>query len=446
MNCPRNPQVYSFASGESLPASDHFASCPSCAALLARLDGIKAGLAARGAVDAVDREIAERAVERALAGSAPVAARPPARFSYALAAAFLLGAFAAGLLLLPPLDRPAPPVEPADIGLARSFTPARTLYIGWDEAWTAAWWADEEWKTLRISDTKLHRGQAPVGAAGAAALASAGAHTGWFFDPTGRRSVEIPPSPRTGSSRILDAVTAEFVGRRLVVWGVADAPPHGAVLDLASMKWTEAPEAPIEPRYRALSASTGDRLIVWGGYSGMPRVGATVRNVEAGPLSDGAMFDPAAGRWIQLPAAPRPFAYGMAAAGGRDSFAVYDPQARTALILSLPGLKWSQAASGPEAGPFPACVLAGRELFVWNGTGGVLDLSKGEWRKLPKAPIAGRALAFARVEGSRVRVWGGWSESEEFQRDAAEFDLGSWTWRKLPDAPVGVPSELHPGW
>lgn len=444
MNCPRTSQTHRFAAGEPLLDPEHFSTCPSCRSLIARFDELKSSLATRAAVDLIDREIAEQVLERSHTSPAPRPLHPPARFSYVAAAALLLGAFGAGLLLLPPIERDAG-LEPADIGLSRPHTPERTLYIGSDGAWVAAWWADEEWKTFRIDGSKLHRGLAPVGAAGVAVLDPARSYAGWFFDPASGRSVKIPPSPKSGSSQILDAIPAAVVGRRLVVWGVGDGPPHGAVLDLTAMQWNEAPEAPIAPRYRALVAPVGNRLVVWGGYSG-DRAPAVMKGVEVGPLSDGALFDPVAGQWTPLPAAPRAFTDGMAAAGGLNRFAVYDPKGRTAMILSLHGLKWIEAPGGPALEAFPACAVTDRYFFVWNGYGAMLDLSTGEWKELPDAPIPGRRLAFARVEGARIRVWGGWADDKRFLRQAAEFDMRTWSWRKLPDAPVAVPSELHPGW
>lgn len=445
MNCPRARHVYRFAAGETLPDPEHFSTCPACRSLLQRLDGFRSDLAACAAVDPTDREIADEALERSHLPPASGTRRPPSRFSNTAAAALLLGAFGAGLLLLPPSE-PDAALEPADLGLVRPQLPTRALYVGADDTWVAAWWASEEWKTFRIEKSRPHRGLAPVGAAGVAVLDPDRSYAGWFFDPASSRCVEIPPSPKSGSSRNLDAIPAAIVGRRLVVWGIGDAPPHGAVLDLATMKWSEAPEALIAPRYRALYAPVGNWLVVWGGYGGGSRATAVMTGVEVGPLSDGALFDPAAGLWTPLPAAPRSFTYGMAAAGGVDRFAVYDPKGRAAMILLLPRLKWIEAPGGPELEAFPACAVVDRYFFVWNGYGAVLDLSTKEWKELPNAPIPGRMLAFARVEGARVRVWGGWTGDGEFRPDAAEFDLGSWTWRKLPDAPVCVPSELHPGW
>jgi len=256
----------------------------------------------------------------------------------------------------------------------------------------------------------------------------------------------------------MDAIAAQFVADKLVVWGRIDSPgdenaPNGAVLDTSTMTWTQVAKAPVAPRYRCVSAAVGNRLCVWGGYGPIgPR--------HIGPLDDGATYDLASNTWDKMPDPPEPgHRYGCSGlvwndklvvfGGGRPGL-VYDPSKRTWRKMSQP-----PAGVGVQS----ACAVVGDRLFAWSGQpvggrgastdGAVYDLKTDKWEKLPDAPINPRLLAYAQPQGSGVIVWGGWLENghpPEFFTDGAAYDFTQRRWTPIPAAPGPVPYELHPGW
>jgi hypothetical protein len=114
------------------------------------------------------------------------------------------------------------------------------------------------------------------------------------------------------------------------------------------LQWGDLPPSPLDDRWGAFSAWTGDELLIWGGYAWSGGDGE-------GPRSDGAAFDGAA--WSTLPAGPLP-----------------------ALMRHNGVAAWT-----------------GDELWIVGGTGGVdgTRLSRAaaayrpatrRWRKLPAVP------------------------------------------------------------
>jgi N-acetylneuraminic acid mutarotase len=235
-------------------------------------------------------------------------------------------------------------------------------------------------------------------------------------------------------------------------------PASGAVLDAATLKWVEMPAAPVEPRFRGLTAVIGQKVLVWGGYPG--------------GFQDGAAFDAAKGTWEKLPKAPVPFCTNMVSAVWRDRFvvfggrapggqchragAVYDPAART----------WEKVKEVPiDVGVASACAVSGDRLFLWSGQAGpvaaagrgestpdgaVFNFATRRWESVPEAPLAPRQGALAHPAGTRIIVWGGWKSTPQgggtFSRDCAVYDPGKDDWQAFPDFPGKVPYQLHPGW
>jgi hypothetical protein len=105
-------------------------------------------------------------------------------------------------------------------------------------------------------------------------------------------SIANAPTPR-------DDHTAVWTGSQMIVWGGFwiksghGLTNTGAIYDVASDKWkpmstTNAPSR----RSGHVAVWTGNRMIVWGGWSGGP---------DAGTLADGGIYDPITDSWEPLP-------------------------------------------------------------------------------------------------------------------------------------------------
>jgi hypothetical protein len=103
----------------------------------------------------------------------------------------------------------------------------------------------------------------------------------------------LPTAPIPGRSKAMTAWT----GQQLLVWGgMTDKgvfPADGAAYDADTRTWQKLPTGPLSGRTDAVTVWTGDKLFLWGGKSGVPYL-------------DGALYDPATRRWTDLPAAPLP--------------------------------------------------------------------------------------------------------------------------------------------
>jgi N-acetylneuraminic acid mutarotase len=196
------------------------------------------------------------------------------------------------------------------------------------------------------------------------------------------------------------------------------------------------------------------KLYIWGGYG--PGFDPT-RPKAAGPLADGAVYDPARNSWEKLPDAPVKFGevgYGMVWAVWRDRFVLFGGRKQRTGAIYDPGTRnWEKIAEAPfDVGVLSACAVNGDRLFLWSGyaeackNGAVYDFVKKEWKRIPEAPIALRGLTYAQPVGNKVVVWGGWRPPKTFLRDGAVFDLDKETWERIPDLPGDVPFALHPGW
>jgi hypothetical protein len=118
-----------------------------------------------------------------------------------------------------------------------------------------------------------------------------------------------------------------------------------------------------------------------------------------------AKFDPAVGRWEQLPPAPTPrSSHDVAVVGDR--------------LYLLGG--WEQR---------------GKEKSVWPSHADVLDLSAPEkgWTKLEQ-PFVRRALIVT-TRGHEVFVIGGFDDNNQSQLDVDVLDTRTGTWRKGPPLP-----------
>lgn len=199
-------------------------------------------------------------------------------------------------------------------------------------------------------------------------------------------------------------------------------------------QWEQLPPSPLDARWGAFSASTGDELLIWGGYGW---------GSDEGPRSDGAIYDGTG--WSELPDSPLPAlarTNGVAAwtgdelwivggTGGDDGrtpvreAAAYSPATRT----------WRELPSVPE--PISGGAWTGDQLVVvaagTDGPRGVYTLQAdgGKWGELgtlPPPSAADNSDLHVLAADSRVAVVG---LGDIFVRDLSS-DASDWQ-------DVGVP-------
>ena len=183
----------------------------------------------------------------------------------------------------------------------------------------------------------------------------------------------IAPSPIEARSQ----PAAVWTGSQMLVWGGVsgqqqDLHGDGAAYDAVHDFWQRLPDSPLSPRSGMAAVWTGTRMFVWGGYD---RLGGGQSHVAG----DGAMYDPATGRWTRIassPLSPRAGATAVWAAGrvvvlgGRPAVltdtdrafldaAAYDPVTdRWTALPALP-LPAGQTPANPTA------VAAGDAVYAW---------------------------------------------------------------------------------
>ncbi len=223
--------------------------------------------------------------------------------------------------------------------------------------------------------------------------------------------------------------TASWTGQNVLLWGgrsqgYAPCDPIcglGAKFDPASKQWEPLPtENGPGARERAASAWTGNRWIVWGGYT----YDGTTRDAPYVPRSDGAVYDPTTETWEEIPSVGAPQAlrepqlawtgskllvwgFTLPEGGGACEKAggLYEPESKTWTLMNMEGaprhcgqtLSWT-----------------GTEAIVWGSdadgepTGGRYDPAANRWNpmNLDGAPIA-RAGNMAPWTGEDMLVFGG---------------------------------------
>lgn len=203
--------------------------------------------------------------------------------------------------------------------------------------------------------------------------------------------------------------TATWAGDRLVVWGGQDQDSmritaDGAAYDPTTEDWAEIPAAPIEPRWGHEAVWTGEQLLVWGGSEGPDHL--------AECFADGARYDPDAGEWTAVPAAPGGARCGSSVAWSGDELLIFG----------------GYASNPPQPGDR-------------HDDGVAYDPEADEWRELPAAPIGPRASAAAAWTGDHLVVYGGHSAAEdgdgfEYHTDGAVYDPASDEWSEIDGSPL----------
>jgi N-acetylneuraminic acid mutarotase len=219
------------------------------------------------------------------------------------------------------------------------------------------------------------------------------------------------PTATTGAPSIRASQTAVWAAgpRRMIVWGGFDGmPPSGYVgtggrYDPSTNAWDPDPVSMVgapSPRASHTAVWTGSRMIVWGGESG-PRT----------RHDDGGRYDPTANTW--------------------------DP-------IAMP------TATAPSERSGHTAVWTGSRMIVWGGyssgsffenTGGRYDPYSNQWQPMAVADApAGRFLHTAVWTGSRMVVWGGISNSTQFDDTGGRYDPYANIWDPVALSTSGAPS------
>ena len=103
----------------------------------------------------------------------------------------------------------------------------------------------------------------------------------------------------------------------------------------------------------------------------------------------------------------------------------------------------------------------GHQFVVWGGMGGAnrdqvfgdgaaYDPATQTWTTLPAAPISARSSMASVWTGSRLFIWGGYTQLTDgalrTAADGALYDPAARTWRKLPPAPLSAPAFAEAFW
>lgn len=218
---------------------------------------------------------------------------------------------------------------------------------------------------------------------------------GALYNPESETWRQFPAAPLVAG---VDS-RAVWTGSRLLVWGYDPAANRAAfaAYDPSSDQWESLPGGPLSPRWGPDTAWTGRELLIWGGV-------VPGSDPDPLPLNDGALFDPGAGTWRPIPAAP------------------FDPRF------------------------YGSTVWTGTEFVIWGGSrndrfyddGAAYDPSEETWQEIPPAPLALRA-ARAVWDGRRVLIWGGLRASsgelsEEGTAEGFAWDPQARAWMQLPAA------------
>ncbi|MGZ3418562.1 MAG: Kelch repeat-containing protein [Polyangiales bacterium] len=255
--------------------------------------------------------------------------------------------------------------------------------------------------------------------------------------------------------------TAVWTGSEMVVWGGQSSgssyAADGAAYDNSKDTWRTLASAPIVGRYGHTAVWTGSKMLVFGGYYGS--LSPYYRN-------DGAAWDPTTNTWTTI-AAPSGFTfagryyatavwatttkemivYGGYGSGCTSSYcadgAAYDPVAGT----------WRQIAAAPISGRYQhRAVWAGSKMIVYGGYGSCsgtycadaasYDPSTNTWTTLtPPAEMDGR-YNLVGVEtgtsGGLATFWGGQGNYATLggtygndRNSGATFDPVAGTWKSL---------------
>jgi len=269
----------------------------------------------------------------------------------------------------------------------------------------------------------------------------------WDSLPPGWSSLAPPPVARSSGVSV-------WTGRELFRWGGNtdyDRTIHadGALFDPAAGTWRRVPAWPLAARSLAGATWTGKEVFVWGGWSlGAAGAGST-------GWGDGALFDPATGKWRVLPPAPLSTRMPVAvvwtgtevlvwgsddrpAASEHREGAAYDPKLGTWRLLPHAPIGLNEAHglwTGQELVVFGALLDGNNWSDTRYAQGIAYDPEANSWRRLPEYPLSPQASTVAWT-GKEVIAW-------DYDMKGGAYDPARDSWRKLPDVPLRF-SECYP--
>jgi hypothetical protein len=124
------------------------------------------------------------------------------------------------------------------------------------------------------------------------------------------------------------------------------------------------------------------------------------------------------------------------------------PTTGPASLASLARGEWSKLPQAPiQTRAYAATVWTGRQMLVWGGRSGntvfadgaAYDPARRAWQSLPAAPLSARYDAAAVWTGKTMFIWGGVDQTGQVGlTDGALFDPEAGTWQHTSTAPIGA--------
>jgi N-acetylneuraminic acid mutarotase len=275
--------------------------------------------------------------------------------------------------------------------------------------------------------------------------------SGVVWDDAGwREMARSPLSARGGHGAV-------WTGERvLVVGGVAASEagevhtvgeePPGRPMELAAYdpttdRWERLPDAPVETRRDAVVLWTGDRLVVWGGAS-----------EQHADLHDGAVYEPAAGTWQVIPAAPISGLLGRPTGVWTGSELLVWRALDPGRAPDVDGAPLEGAGFDPATARWRRLARVGADLVTGDvphatrlddgrvalltSHGGVLyDPAGDAYAPMATPPWTQRAGPEPVWTGTHLLTWGG-VDGVRRANDGFAYDPATDTWSRLPAAPL----------
>jgi N-acetylneuraminic acid mutarotase len=244
---------------------------------------------------------------------------------------------------------------------------------------------------------------------------------GAAYDPATDKWAPIAPAPVAGRS----GHSGVYFQNRMVVWGgaVEGGTPvaDGASYDPEANAWTMLPPSPLEPRVSFRTVATTHRMLVWGGSSGTGQGGKY--------FADGAIYSPANNAWTPMAAYPETKESGardtfssvwtgekMLVWGGYSRDGSCNPcNHEDGAAYDLNTDSWALMSPSPLSGRGAhRAVWTGQEMVVWGGfnttevnDGARYNPKSDTWTQLSTTSLLPRQSPGMVWAGERVVIWGG---------------------------------------
>ena len=262
----------------------------------------------------------------------------------------------------------------------------------------------------------------------------------------GWTQLSAPPGP-LGDVRV-------WLGDRVLVWGRPSASAPGLTAGARrrvradvlvfgrAARWLRASPGPLEARSLAVSAWTGSRVLIWGGFGG-----------SGVPVASGAVYDPRADRWAMLPRSPLSARAPVASVWTGRELVVWgstdrSEHRRDGAAYNPATRSWRRIADAPRSLDQGTSVWTGHEMLVLGAH--LDDANNGDtktavalaynptsdtWRVLPRTDLVPQATTIAWT--GRIAV------AFDYTLTARAYDPQSNRWRPLPGLPI-APGECYP--